>query len=65
MERTIFDKLYEAYTNFCNPSKHLAVDEVTKLKSGVIFRQYITKKMLWHQNFHTVMNQGIHDASTY
>jgi len=38
-------KLNEAYAKFCNPSKHLAVDEViVKFKLRVIFRQYIPKK---------------------
>jgi len=49
---TIFDKLNEAYAKFYNPSKHLAVVEVTvKLKGRVIFRQYILKKRKFqHQN---------------
>jgi len=43
--RTVFDKLNEAYAKFCNPSEHLAMDEViVKFKGRVIFRQYITKK---------------------
>jgi len=43
--RTVFDKLNEAYAKFCNPSEHLAVDEViVKFKGMVIFRQYIPKK---------------------
>ena len=43
--RTVFDKLNEAYAKFCNPSEHLAVDDViVKFKGRVIFRQYIPKK---------------------
>ena len=43
--RTVFDKLNKAYAKFCNPSEHLAVDEViVKFKGRVIFRQYIPKK---------------------
>ena len=43
--RTVFDKLNEAYAKFCNPSEHLAVDEViVKFKNRVIFRQYIQRK---------------------
>ena len=42
--RAVFDKLNEAYAKFCNPSEHLAVDEViVKFKGRVIFRQYIPK----------------------
>jgi len=43
--RTVFDKLNEAYAEFCNPLEHLAVDEViVKFRGRVIFRQYIPKK---------------------
>jgi len=43
--RTVFDKLNEAYAKFCNPSEHLAVDEINvKFKDRVIFRQCIPKK---------------------
>jgi len=43
--RTVFDTLNEAYAKFCNPSGHLAVDEVNvKFKGRGIFRQYIPKK---------------------
>ena len=43
--RTVFDKLNEAYAEFCNPLEHLAVDEViVKFKGRVIFRQYSPKK---------------------
>jgi hypothetical protein len=39
-QRPVFDKLNDAYTEFYNPSGHLAVDEVTvKFKGRVIFRQ--------------------------
>jgi hypothetical protein len=42
--RTFFDKLNEAYTKFCNPLEHLAVNEaLVKFKGRVIFRQYIPK----------------------
>ena len=35
--RTVFDKLNEAYSKFCNPSEHLAVDEViVKFKGRAI-----------------------------
>jgi len=38
--RTVFDNLNEAYAKFCNPSEHLALDEViAKFKGRVIFRQ--------------------------
>jgi type IV secretory pathway VirB9-like protein len=34
--RTVFDKLNEAYANFCNPLNHLAMDEVTvKFRPGL------------------------------
>jgi len=43
--RTVFDTLNQAYPKFCNPSEHLAVDEViVKFQGRVIFRQYIPKK---------------------
>jgi len=43
--RTVFDTLNEAYAKFCNPSEHLAVDEViVKFRGRVVFRQYIPKK---------------------
>jgi hypothetical protein len=39
--RTVFDTLNQAYAKFCNPSEHLALDEViVKFKCRVIFRQY-------------------------
>jgi hypothetical protein len=42
---TVFDKLEDAYAEFCNPSEHLAVDKIiVKFKCTVIFRQYIPKK---------------------
>ena len=53
--RTVFDTLNEAYAKFCNPSGNLAVDEVIVKSMGrVIFRQYIPKKMFWHQNLQTL-----------
>jgi len=43
--RTVLGMLNEACAKFCNPSEHLAVDEViVKFKGRVIFRQYIPKK---------------------
>ena len=43
--RTVFDKLNEAYAKICNPSEHLAVDEViVKFKGRVICRLDIPKK---------------------
>jgi hypothetical protein len=43
--RTIFDTLNQAYAKFCNPSEHLAVEEViVKFKGRVIFKQYMPKK---------------------
>jgi len=51
--KTVFDTLNEkAYAKFYNPSKHLAVGEVTvKFKGRVTFRQYIPKKRKFqHQN---------------
>jgi len=60
--RTVFDKLNEAYAKFCNPSEHLAVDEViAKFKRRIIFRQYSPKKRNVSASKFTksVMNQGI------
>jgi len=52
---TVFDQLNEAYAKFCNLSEHLAADEVNvKFNGRVIFRQYIPKKMFWHQNLQTL-----------
>jgi hypothetical protein len=49
------DKLNEAYDKFCNPSEHLAVNEViVKFKGRVIFRQHIPKKTFQQQNLQTV-----------
>ena len=43
--RNMFEILNEKFSNFYNPSEHLAVEEVTvKYKGRVIFRQYIPKK---------------------
>ena len=54
--RTVFDKLKEAYAKFCNPSEHLAVDNIIlKFKARVIFRQCIPKKNKFrHQNLQTL-----------
>ena len=56
------DKLNEANAKFCNPSEHLAVDEViVKFKGKVISRHYIPKKrkLLASKFTNSVTNQGI------
>jgi hypothetical protein len=53
---TVFDTLNEAYAKFCNPSEHLAVDQViVKFRGRVIFRQYVPKKRFRHQNLQTLL----------
>ena len=55
--RTLSDTLNKAYAKFCNPSKHLAVKELTvKFRGRVIFRQYFPKKkeQFWQQNLPTL-----------
>jgi hypothetical protein len=43
--RSIFDTLNNKFYKLCNPTEHLAVDEVTVLFKGrVIFWQFIPKK---------------------
>jgi hypothetical protein len=47
--RKLFEVLIEKFSKFCNPSEHLAIDEViVKYEGRVIFRQYILKK---HKRF--------------
>jgi len=47
--RNVFDILNKKFSKFCNPSEHLAIDEViVKYKGRVIFRQHIPKK---HKRF--------------
>jgi hypothetical protein len=47
--RKVFDTLNNKFCEMCNPTEHLAVDEVIVLYKGrVIFRQYIPKK---HKRF--------------
>ena len=43
--RDLFETIRMNFSKFYNPSKHLAVVEVTvKFKGGVLFKQYIPKK---------------------
>jgi hypothetical protein len=44
----IFNMLCGTYSEFYNPSKHLAIDAVIVLFRGrVVFKQYIPKKYKW------------------
>ena len=43
--RDLFEIIWTNFSKFCNPSEHLAVDEViVKFKGRVLFKQYILKK---------------------
>jgi hypothetical protein len=46
--RTVFDKLFDSYSKYCSPPKHLAVDEIMVVFKGrVIFKHSIHTSLVF------------------